>query len=69
MNSIGLTKSEAEHRLESDGSNLLPSTKPRNFLQQFVGVVRELMLTLLVLNQNDLRCHGHPATAQFEGEN
>ena len=48
MDSVGLTKSEAEHRLESDGPNLLPSAKPRNFLQQFIGVVREPMLTLLV---------------------
>lgn len=48
MDSIGLTKSEAERRLESDGPNLLPSAKPRNFLQQFVGVVREPMLSLLV---------------------
>lgn len=48
MNSTGLTKSEAEHRLEFDGPNLLPSAKPRNFLQQLIGVVREPMLTLLV---------------------
>lgn len=48
MDSIGLTKSEAERRLKSDGLNLLPSAKPRNFLQQFIGVVREPMLTLLV---------------------
>lgn len=48
MDSIGLTKSEAEHRLGTDGPNLLPSAKPRNFLQQFIGVVREPMLTLLV---------------------
>lgn len=48
MNSNGLTKSEAQRRLESDGPNLLPSAKPKNFLQQFIGVVREPMLTLLV---------------------
>lgn len=48
MDSTGLTKSEAERRLEFDGPNLLPSAKPRNFLQQFIGVVREPMLTLLV---------------------
>lgn len=48
MDLIGLTKSEAEHRLEFDGPNLLPSAKPRNFLQQLVGVIREPMLTLLV---------------------
>lgn len=48
MNSTGLTKGEAERRLESDGPNLLPSAKPRNVFQQFIGVVREPMLTLLV---------------------
>lgn len=48
MDSFGLTKSEAERRLESDGPNLLPSAKPRNFFQQFIGVVREPMLSLLV---------------------
>lgn len=48
MNSNGLTKTEAESRLLSDGPNLLPSAKPRNFLQQFIAVVREPMLSLLV---------------------
>ncbi len=48
MDSFGLTKSEAERRLETDGPNLLPSAKPRNFFQQFIGVVREPMLSLLV---------------------
>lgn len=48
MNSTGLTKSEAERRLISDGPNLLPSAKPRNFIQQFSGVLREPMLLLLV---------------------
>ena len=48
MNSIGLTKSEAERRLLSDGPNLLPSAKPRNFFQLFIGVLREPMLSLLV---------------------
>jgi Ca2+-transporting ATPase len=48
MNPVGLTKSEAEHRLSSEGPNLLPSAKPRNLLQQFLGVVREPMLSLLV---------------------
>lgn len=48
MEALGLTKSEAARRIESDGPNLLPSAKPRNFFQQFVGVVREPMLTLLV---------------------
>lgn len=45
---MGLTKSEAESQLLSDGPNVLPSAKPRNFLQRFIGVVREPMLTLLV---------------------
>lgn len=48
MNSKGLTKSEAESQLVSDGPNLLPSAKPKNLLQQFIGVVREPMLGLLV---------------------
>ena len=48
MDLSGLTKDEAERRLESDGPNLLPSAKPRNFLQQFISVVREPMLSLIV---------------------
>ena len=48
MDQFGLTKSEAARRIESDGPNLLPSAKPRNFFQQFIGVVREPMLSLLV---------------------
>ncbi len=48
MNPLGLTKGEAERRLEVEGPNLLPSAKPNNVFQQFVAVVREPMLTLLV---------------------
>lgn len=48
MISHGLTTIEAEKRLLTDGPNLLPSAKPRNLLQRFIGVVREPMLTLLV---------------------
>jgi Ca2+-transporting ATPase len=48
VNSDGLTKTEVESRLLSDGPNLLPSAKPRNILQRFIEVVREPMLTLLV---------------------
>lgn len=48
MDSIGLTKSEAESRLLSDGPNVLPSSKPKNVVQRFISVVREPMLTLLV---------------------
>ena len=48
MNSIGLTKSEAKRRLLSEGPNLLPSAKPRNYFQLFIGVLREPMLSLLV---------------------
>ena len=44
----GLTTSEAERRLASEGPNLLPNIKPRNFIQQFIGVLREPMLSLLV---------------------
>lgn len=48
MNSLGLTKSEADRRLEIDGPNLLPSARPVSVFKQFIGVVREPMLTLLV---------------------
>ena len=48
MDSIGLTKGEAECRLAADGPNILPSAKPRNFVQQFFAVLREPMLLLLV---------------------
>ena len=48
MDAIGLTKGEAGRRLESEGPNVLPTAKPKNFLQRFIGVVREPMLTLLV---------------------
>lgn len=48
MNSIVLTKSEAERRLLSEGLNLLLSAKPRNYFQLFIGVLREPMLNLLV---------------------
>lgn len=48
MGSTGLTKSEAERRLVSDGPNLLPSAKPKNFIQLITAVLREPMLILLV---------------------
>lgn len=48
MNPLGLTKSEAEERLALEGPNLLPSAKPNNVLQQFIAVVKEPMLSLLV---------------------
>ena len=48
MDALGLTKSEAARRLNSEGPNLLPSAKPRNVFQQFIEVVREPMLSLLV---------------------
>jgi len=48
MNSIGLTKSEANRRLLSEGPNLLASAAPRNYFQLFIGVLREPMLSLLV---------------------
>ena len=48
MDVIGLTNSEAERRLAADGPNILPSAKPRNFVQQFIEVLREPMLLLLV---------------------
>ncbi len=34
--------------MSSEGPNLLPSARPRNLLQQFLAVVREPMLSLLV---------------------
>jgi Ca2+-transporting ATPase len=48
MDLVGLAKSEAERRLVSEGPNVLPSAKPKNFIQQFTGVLREPMLILLV---------------------
>ena len=48
VDSNGLTKSEAARRLTADGPNLLPSVKPRNFIQQITSVLREPMLLLLV---------------------
>jgi len=48
MDMVGLTKSEAERRLLADGPNVLPSDKPKNFIQQFLVVLREPMLILLV---------------------
>lgn len=48
MDLEGLTKSDAEQRLALEGPNLLPSAKPRNVIQQFIAVVREPMLSLLV---------------------
>jgi Ca2+-transporting ATPase len=44
----GLSTAEAAARLASDGPNELPTAKPRNLLQQAVGVLREPMLLLLV---------------------
>lgn len=48
MNSLGLTTNEAQRRLLADGPNVLPTAKPRRFIQQFVAVLREPMLLLLL---------------------
>lgn len=45
---VGLTEAEASQRLEAEGFNELPSSKPRSALSIAVGVVREPMFLLLV---------------------
>lgn len=44
----GLPDSEAQRRLGSQGPNELPSARPRSLAGQFVDVLREPMLSLLV---------------------
>src|SRR5579864_7710033 len=44
----GLTQAQAAARLEAEGSNELPSAKPRSFLAIAWGVLREPMILLLV---------------------
>lgn len=48
MNATGLSETEAASRLKQYGPNLLPSAKPRRPVDQFVAVIREPMLLLLV---------------------
>jgi len=45
---LGLTEAEAVARLQVEGFNELPSTKPRNFLMLVWDVLREPMILLLV---------------------
>ncbi len=48
MTVTGLSNSEAAKRLELDGPNLLPSAKPRRFIDHLITVIREPMLLLLL---------------------
>ncbi|NOU48068.1 MAG: cation-translocating P-type ATPase [Bacteroidales bacterium] len=45
---IGLTSAQATEKLRTEGSNSLPSSKPKNFLSIAFGVVKEPMFILLV---------------------
>lgn len=45
----GLTASQAKDKLKSEGFNLLPSSKPKNFFSIALGVVKEPMFILLVV--------------------
>ena len=44
----GLTSLQVKEKFQSEGFNLLPSSKPRNYLSIFLGVFREPMFILLV---------------------
>ncbi|MEI6348704.1 MAG: cation-translocating P-type ATPase [Bacteroidota bacterium] len=44
----GLTSSEASKKLLTEGANILPSSKPKNFIAIGLGVVKEPMFILLV---------------------
>ncbi|MFZ4724082.1 MAG: cation-translocating P-type ATPase [Paludibacter sp.] len=44
----GLTTAQAAEELASEGLNMLPSSKPKNFLSIALGVVKEPMFILLV---------------------
>jgi len=44
----GLTTAEAKEKLKREGSNILPSSKPKNFFSIALGVVKEPMFILLV---------------------
>lgn len=48
MSLTGLSSSEAETRLFSDGENLIPSENRNSLLRQILGVVSEPMLILLI---------------------
>jgi Ca2+-transporting ATPase len=44
----GLTAKQAEEKIKTEGYNLLPSSKPKNFLHIVVGILKEPMFVLLV---------------------
>ncbi|MFZ4739895.1 MAG: cation-translocating P-type ATPase [Bacteroidales bacterium] len=44
----GLTTEQAKGKLQSEGANMLPSSKPKNFFSIAFGVVKEPMFILLV---------------------
>lgn len=48
MSEPGLSREQAALKLHQDGPNVLPSAKPRTMLEQFIDVVREPMLLLLI---------------------
>lgn len=48
VNVTGLASAEAAQRLEQDGPNTLPASRPRNTLAIAVEVVREPMFLLLI---------------------
>ncbi|MDP4266106.1 MAG: cation-translocating P-type ATPase [Bacteroidota bacterium] len=45
----GLSKEQVKERLKKEGYNLLPSSKPKNFLFIALGVIKEPMFILLVI--------------------
>ena len=45
----GLTSAQAAEKLASEGLNMLPSSKPRNFFSIALGVIKEPMFILLVV--------------------
>lgn len=47
---LGLTSSQAARRLETHGLNLLPQQKPRSSLRILLNVIKEPMITLLMIS-------------------
>lgn len=45
----GLTSKQAEEKIKTEGYNLLPSSKPKNFLHIAAGIIKEPMFILLVV--------------------
>jgi Ca2+-transporting ATPase len=52
--SIGLSERSAQDRLERDGSNELPTAKPRRILVLLKEVIAEPMVSLLIACGCDL---------------